>query len=212
MTKKKPKWISLACADIIPKKGKELKINSGMENIHIRFETITDKMEWIDELRKAQNMSILRPSSTMPRPTIGSEQEDGGLVKEISDSCSEILFVRKEIDDMLVELKAEADAHGYLLVGNIHNRMRTKFKSMKWLIVKMNHDVNSLTAQEFNRIMHSNVFTENWDSVPDDDFKTIYNKSSIKVANKERSNSQDDSPFDSARHRASTEKEEVKVV
>ena len=53
MGKKKPKRISLACADILPKKGKEMKINSGLEYIHIKFETMTEKLEWVDELRKA---------------------------------------------------------------------------------------------------------------------------------------------------------------
>ena len=53
MGKKKPKRISLACADILPKKGKEMKINSGLDYIHIKFETMTEKLEWVDELRKA---------------------------------------------------------------------------------------------------------------------------------------------------------------
>ena len=71
MGKKKPKRISLACADILPKKGKEMKINSGLEYIHIKFETMTEKLEWVDELRKAQTRMILRPSNTMVPTTNG---------------------------------------------------------------------------------------------------------------------------------------------
>ena len=54
--------------------------------------------------------------------------------------------MKKEMEDLLVELKSEADSKGLPLVLNIHNRMRTKLKSMKKVIVKVNKQITSLTA------------------------------------------------------------------
>ena len=51
--------------------------------------------------------------------------------------------------------------------------MRTKLKSMKKVIVKVNKQITSLTAQEFSRMMHSDVFATE-DPEPEDDFRTIY--------------------------------------
>jgi hypothetical protein len=39
--KKRPKRIALECADIVPRKGKELKISTGGQDCYIRFETET---------------------------------------------------------------------------------------------------------------------------------------------------------------------------
>ena len=81
--------------------------------------------------------------------------------------------MKKEMEDLLIELKSEADSKGLPLVLNIHNRMRTKLKSMKKVIVKVNKQITSLTAQEFSRMMHSDVFPSEGPE-PEDDFKTIY--------------------------------------
>jgi len=48
--KKRPKRIALECADIVPKKGRELKISTGMSDCFLRFDTETQKQEWLEEI------------------------------------------------------------------------------------------------------------------------------------------------------------------
>jgi len=51
--KKRPKWVSLECADIVPKWTKDIKISSGLQDLYIRFDSETQKQNWLEEFRKA---------------------------------------------------------------------------------------------------------------------------------------------------------------
>lgn len=58
--KKRPKWLALECADIVPKKTRDIKISSGLQDLFIKFESETQKEEWLEEFRKAISRANLK--------------------------------------------------------------------------------------------------------------------------------------------------------
>jgi hypothetical protein len=102
--KKRPKRISLECADVVPKKGKDLKISTGMQDCYIRFDTETQKIEWLEEIRKAQARALLAMKTE-----VKTKREGPITINEVRESSEEILVLSKHLEDLLKELYLEAE-------------------------------------------------------------------------------------------------------
>lgn len=50
---KRPKWVHLECVDVMPKKDWDLKLKDGLNSLHLKFDTLSLKEEWIQKIVEA---------------------------------------------------------------------------------------------------------------------------------------------------------------